>query len=225
MKTQPRKFTNNIPDEELINDVIAVAKKLRKNTVTTQDYMEHGTYSVSTLKNRFRSWFIVMQKAGLVPSRSGFNIAEELLLKNLEDVWNYSGKQPTAHLLKKKSTAQSRYSISTYCNHFGSWRNALIKFMEYQAATGGQKQVNLYRENMTEAKTIRANKRNVPFNIRMSVFLRDGFRCQCCGRSPITTPGVILHCDHINAWIKGGKTVMDNLITLCSECNMAKGDR
>lgn len=50
------------------------------------------------------------------------------------------------------------------------------------------------------------------------------FRCTYCGRSPVTHPGVILHCDHIIPWSKGGKTWLINLQTLCAECNFGKGD-
>lgn len=44
-----------------------------------------------------------------------------------------------------------------------------------------------------------------------------------CGRSPGTHPDVEVHADHILAVAKGGQTVMENLQTLCQDCNLGKG--
>ena len=41
--------------------------------------------------------------------------------------------------------------------------------------------------------------------------------------SPATNPSTILHVDHIIPWSQGGETVIDNLQTLCSDCNLGKG--
>jgi len=35
---------------------------------------------------------------------------------------------------------------------------------------------------------------------------------------------VTLHADHIKPWSKGGETVIENLQTLCSKCNIGKSD-
>lgn len=58
--------------------------------------------------------------------------------------------------------------------------------------------------------------------LRYEVFKRDGFRCVYCGRT--ASDGVTLHADHIVPIAKGGQTVIDNLQTLCSECNAGKSD-
>lgn len=53
---------------------------------------------------------------------------------------------------------------------------------------------------------------------------RDNFKCCICGASPAKDPSVVLHVDHIIPWSKGGKTELDNLQTLCSNCNYGKSD-
>ena len=60
-------------------------------------------------------------------------------------------------------------------------------------------------------------------SLRYDVLKRDGFRCQICGRT--AQDGVKLHVDHIIPVSKGGKTEMNNLRTLCSDCNKGKKDK
>ena len=72
----------------------------------------------------------------------------------------------------------------------------------------------------------RRNKtsRDPSWRLRFLVNRRDRFTCRACGRSPATHSGVVLHVDHIIAWSKGGETVLENLQTLCMECNIGKSD-
>ncbi len=55
------------------------------------------------------------------------------------------------------------------------------------------------------------------------VLNRDNFTCQYCGRTP--KDGVKLTIDHIKPWMDGGKTIADNLVTACNECNSSKSSR
>ncbi|MBP5466276.1 MAG: HNH endonuclease [Clostridia bacterium] len=52
--------------------------------------------------------------------------------------------------------------------------------------------------------------------MRFSIYKRDGYRCQHCGRSGRF---VDLEIDHIIPISKGGKSTYDNLQTLCQRCN------
>ena len=66
--------------------------------------------------------------------------------------------------------------------------------------------------------------RDPNLKIRFQVLNRDSFKCCMCGRSPANTPGLELHIDHIIPWAKGGETTIENLQTLCSDCNLGKSD-
>lgn len=58
-----------------------------------------------------------------------------------------------------------------------------------------------------------------PAFTRFNVFLRDRFSCQYCGdRSDLTF-------DHLVPRSKGGHTTWENVVTACTTCNLAKGDR
>ena len=57
-------------------------------------------------------------------------------------------------------------------------------------------------------------------SLRFSVFRRDSFTCQYCGRR---APEFPLHVDHVVPWAAGGATTLSNLRTACGECNLGKG--
>lgn len=60
-------------------------------------------------------------------------------------------------------------------------------------------------------------------DIRYNVLKRDNYSCQICGAT--AKDGAKLHVDHIIPVSKGGKTVMNNLQTLCERCNIGKSDK
>ena len=72
--------------------------------------------------------------------------------------------------------------------------------------------------------TVKRSSRVISTNLRYKVLKRDNFKCCACGASPAKDPSVELHIDHIIPWSKGGETTLDNLQTLCSKCNLGKGD-
>lgn len=62
-------------------------------------------------------------------------------------------------------------------------------------------------------------KGRIPEKLRQAVFERDGFRCQKCGST------WKLQADHVHPESKGGATTMENLQTLCKDCNLRKGSK
>lgn len=70
---------------------------------------------------------------------------------------------------------------------------------------------------------VRVERSLMTNSLRYEVMRRDGFRCVLCGAS--AKDGARLHVDHIYPVSKGGKTVMNNLRTLCDRCNLGKSDK
>ncbi len=226
MKFTLKPNTRNVPDEELLNDLIAVSKKTGRNTVTKGEYVQHGKYHPDTLKRRFRcSWCEILEKVGLEKSASGVYIPEKELFKNIEDIWVQLGRQPKIGEVKKPF---SKYSARTYETRFTTWLKALEKFVEYinEEDDESDEEIpeNIQTENAQKEVTKRKTKKDISDRLRFTILMRDGFRCQSCGRSPVTTPGVELHVDHIVPWTKGGETEPDNLQAKCKECNLGKGN-
>jgi 5-methylcytosine-specific restriction endonuclease McrA len=65
------------------------------------------------------------------------------------------------------------------------------------------------------------HKKPVKFS-RVNIFARDHYKCQYCG-----TKGRLadLTYDHVTPKSQGGKTVWNNIVTSCYDCNARKRDR
>lgn len=66
----------------------------------------------------------------------------------------------------------------------------------------------------------RRSRTGLPPSVRWTVFARDDFVCQYCGRRP---PNVVLEVDHRTSVANGGGNEMENLVTSCIDCNRGKG--
>lgn len=221
MKFELKLYNRNIPDKTMISDVKRVASELNKDSVTIDEYNERGSFHATTLTRRFGNWFKVLDLAGLQESRSPLNISEEELFQKLEEIWTKLGRQPN---YTETQTPLSKYSAGTYENHFGTRRKALEKFVAY---INNEKNIlpeetiqNLKADPSTKHKT----KRSINWRLRFIVMRRDNFKCKKCGRAPAIDPTIILHVDHKQAWTNGGETVLENLQTLCSKCNIGKSN-
>lgn len=64
--------------------------------------------------------------------------------------------------------------------------------------------------------------RSIPLSVRLDVLTRDGYKCVYCGRS---SQQIDLEIDHIIPYSKGGSNQIDNLQSLCFDCNRGKGAR
>lgn len=67
----------------------------------------------------------------------------------------------------------------------------------------------------------RIPRREVRFS-RINIFLRDRGTCQYCGRR---LPKSEFNIDHVIPRSRGGKTVWENVVCSCFECNRRKGGR
>lgn len=63
----------------------------------------------------------------------------------------------------------------------------------------------------------------IGLGLRLRVLERDGFSCVFCGQT--VRDGARLEIDHRLPVASGGRSVLENLQTLCFECNRGKGRR
>jgi Restriction endonuclease len=236
LKTMRRKEDLlQISDEELLNDMLLVSKRLNTKSISTKDYGDYGKYKVQTILSRFYTWSEALTKANL--EQTGFKKISDIdLFNEIERIWIQKGKQPTTTDLKN---GLSEYSLNTYSRRFGGWRATLLAFLEYinndenyqdamQEDTNEVDNSNKEQYRLESVKEDillhRKTSRNINLRLRFKVIQRDNFKCCACGASPAKDPSVELHVDHIIPWSKGGETVIDNLQTLCSKCNLGKSD-
>lgn len=207
----------NVPDETLLADLRRVAADFGHGKATMHLYNKYGRYDSTTLSRRFRSWNTALARAGLQVNNT-INIPDLVLFENLESVWTSLGRQPA---LIDMDGPNSEVVGSTYRRRFGSWNNALRSFMDY---IGNDTAYKSLEATKTTAADLGRGSRGADLRTRFRVLQRDRFRCCICGRSPATEVGVVLHVDHVRPWSKDGPTKMENLQTLCSKCNLGKGN-
>jgi len=220
MEFKLEKFNRNIPDEDLIADLRRVAAN-KGSLMSSRYYNENGSYTSGTISSRFGSWNAALKAAGIEPLMIR-DVSDEILYENLEEVWVRLGRQPK---FRDMANPISPFSASTYSSRFGSWRKALEKFVEVANDLSKEEVMEVedspvIGQNPCKHKT----KRNVNWRLRFKVFSRDHYRCVACGRSPAKDPEIELHADHIIPWSKCGETIIENLQTLCSICNLGKSN-
>jgi hypothetical protein len=228
-----------ISNEDYYEDLQQIAQQLKKDTVLYNDYKQYGKYSAEHVFVRFKTWDKALLAAGLQPTGlARSRIDEQTLFDEIEHIWINLGRQPTSTDIIKGNI--SKYSLDTYKRRFGGWRKALEAFVEYINADNSEeldeekskKNKIDNHEIVSETDNIknflrnkeRRTSRNINARLRFMVLNRDNFKCCACGASPAKDPSVDLHLDHIIPWSKGGETVIENLQTLCSNCNLGKSD-
>lgn len=221
MKFELDTFSRNVPDEELLQDLVAVYDKLKMQgqTLTSRYYGDIGKYSAATIQLRFGSWNEGLKRAEL-PLSEERNISIESLFDNLKLVWIAKGKQPVCRDL---NAPLSRYTSATYTNRFGRWNKALEEFVAF--VNQEQNDIVNYEVEVKSHRNVKRTKRDPSLSQRFLVLKRDNFCCVACGRSPATVAGLVLEIDHIFPWSEGGETIEENLQSLCFDCNRGKGAR
>jgi len=239
-KHYPKKHKECDCIESFLCDVKRIAIKLKRDYITTGEYDKFGQYSRGTAVKQFGSWDNMLTKAGLskTPFRGtkGKEITDEELFQDIERVWIKLGRQPTITDIRN---GEFSFGQNTFVRRFGGWRGTLEAFVKYinseeettpvndEIEDKSDKETSLPRKDSqttTSHKSSRKTTRDINLRLRFKVMQRDNFKCCICGKSPATSPGVTLHIDHIKPWSKGGETTIDNLQTLCSECNLGKSD-
>jgi hypothetical protein len=236
MRSQRAKFLTN---EDVLKELKRIAKVTNKETVTVEDVRKYSSImSVGVVARRFGSWAAAIEKAGLKMSEMYHReYSDEEYFENLLNVWTQHGRQP---LHREMNVQPSQISAAAYEGHFGNWRKALEAFVvrmnqderKIEKIFKEEKPTIIQPDIKGRSETIKLKERNlveikrdISLGLRYKVFSRDKFKCGKCGTSPATDHSCRLHVDHITPFSKGGKTILENLQTLCEKCNLGKGNR
>jgi hypothetical protein len=216
MKYRVKIYGKKVTKEQIAADIHRVAKRLGTKVVSMRKYQHYGKYSVASCYNRFGSWVNAIKAAGLKNPSLRLPPADELM-DNIKRVWDKVQEQPTYELMK---TSISKYRAPTYKHVFATWNNALRIFNLYV-----RKDRRKYEQEIAKLTIVKIDKRGISKSLKYDVFTRDKHKCRICGRSPATTPEVVLTLDHIKPVAEGGTTHLENLQTLCMRCNLKKGGK
>ena len=205
-----------VSEREFLDDVKRVAQMLSADTVTSKQYADHGTFSLKPVPRLFGDWPNVLARIDMKPAAWYERVKSDTdLFENLELVWRSVGRQPRQSDLRKPLSMVGR---DVYARRFGSWRNALERFVQFMNSEGAEKtlsdKIEPFRpESQTTGFLADAkgnpSARTANWRLRFLVMRRDSFRCCQCGASPALSSGVVLVIDHIVAWSAGGQTVID----------------
>ena len=216
-------------DELFFADMRRVSQIIGRDYVTVNEYDRYGKYSRNTRHKKYKTWNALLKAAGLKtsPHRTGPNLkySDVELFEEIARVWIKLGRQPKCLDEELKIDAQ------TFASHFGSWRKALEAFVKYinsqdNAAQSQRKDDKELPEKSDIAglQICHKTSREPNMRLRYQVLLRDNLTCCICGKSRAKGDNIELHIDHIIPWSKGGETTLDNLQTLCSDCNLGKSN-
>ena len=180
----------------------------------------------TTVLRIFGNWANALNAIGVELKPRTSNRKDQIPLKELFDemnrIWSINNQRPSK---AEWESSNPKYAYGTYCKRFNGWLNACAAFTEYKSG-GSLPEIDELNFKIEKNNKISSeeNKREIPLGLRLKVFKRDNFKCIFCGRSPAIESGVTLHVDHIHPFSKGGKTILDNLQTLCEKCNWGKGN-
>jgi len=230
LSVQPGKAMS---DDELIGEMRRVLVLTGRDVLTVRDFNDHSIAHADAVRQRFGSWKAALDKAVIRQAELGKRYTDQECYENIVRLWTHYGRQPQYHELKVPPSA---VGPKAYVLRWGSWRKALAAFVEWANA---EEQDDSEADSVSIETSERTSQRpavkpskfslssedhhEVPLKLKWKVHLRDRFRCLACGKSPANDLTVELHADHISPWADGGKTVLENLQTLCQNCNLGKG--
>ncbi len=223
-------LASGLTDQQICNELVALSAHIGKSVLTSRDIKAHLPVGVDVLKTRWGSARAAFEAAGISLSASGRRYSETECFDNLFTVWTHYGRPPR---IREMSAPPSVVGSGAYLTRFGSWRNALTAFAgrvdsDLAISVGACEQetsTSVGSLDSVVADNKKRDKRGIPLGLRFSVLSRDRFRCVLCGDAPSTNTKCVLHIDHVIPWSKGGRTSVENLRSLCSECNTGRGNR
>jgi 5-methylcytosine-specific restriction endonuclease McrA len=210
--------------EKIIERLQSVAQRTGRKSVTIRELSEDDGPTSRPVHRLFGTYRKALEAASLSQNRGGIRHTDEECYENLLAVWTAIGRQPNYAELK---SAPSKVGPKAYISRWGSWRKALQAFIDRvnQDAPDESRKPEARDELYDKAIRVKRTSRDIPLGLRYTVLVRNRFRCVICGRSPATNLNVNLHVDHLKAWANGGETKLENLRSLCSDCNLGKGSR
>jgi hypothetical protein len=205
-------FVESYDRESLIRELQRIAAALGKRSLSHGDINKHGRVGAKVVAKRFGNLRVALQEAGLESCRYTMATNEELCAI-LVDVWTQTlkdhGRSPKGRDLKNYGCF---VNPRTFSHRFGGWNKALIAAASFMPAA-------VASEPAPPTPPLSPSQRRKVLSLRTRFFVlkRDRYRCCMCNRA-----GLELQVDHKVPVAQGGTDALDNLQTLCADCNRGK---
>ena len=132
-------------------------------------------------------------------------------------------KAAEAELVSKATQPFINHQLVCQCSYISPKGRTSLQRQQAYSLNDVVRHYNIVMRRLEEKNTKECQRKAMTNSMRYDVMKRDNFRCVLCGRS--SADGAVLHVDHIVPIAKGGKSVPENLRTLCQECNSGKRDK
>lgn len=154
---------------------------------------------------------------------------EDILLEYIIDNgwkdYNKFAKKLTEKMVEKQPSSQQELAklIDNFAHPFFTFNDITKEqFVVRFPLTELLRQSRIPRRALTSTKQRPKSKRRaISKKLRLLILERDGFKCCLCGRTARETK---LEVDHKVPVAKGGTDSLNNLWTLCIDCNRGKSD-
>ncbi len=239
-----RRQTSKIPREEILEELERVAKSFGYKDFTQDQFNDVANIHHYTAIREFGTWEKTLEflQEKLKEKGIDFEIttrrskySNQEIFNEMERIWRLLGHRPSEN---EWTAINPEISYDTVYRRFGGWTNACLKFIEYKSGgtvttdehrrvetKNDQDHISPTTSDKSEAERKTEKTRTIPLSVRVKVLSKDNFRCIFCGKSPATDIGTKLHIDHIVPFSSGGTNTLENLQTLCEECNLGKSNR
>ena len=217
-----------LSDAEVLAELRRVAAELGEGPLTRDELNARSpVVSADVVRWRFGSWQAGMRAADLDVARMGRRHSDDDYFENMLAVWTHIGRAP---VYREMNEPPSRITAGAYYKKFGNWskaRQAFVRRVNEDLAADPPavlaEQPAAIPPRIPSQPTLAEERHEIRLGLRYRVMSRDRFRCVACGASPSTRLDCVLHVDHIVPFSRGGRTVAENLRTLCEPCNLGKG--
>lgn len=215
---KPKCYEENYDNENLYNEIACIDYLIYKLQFDKREVLDeiNKTHYNKTHYNAYLEEVNKIKTFGLYSDIPG-NLKQDKLLKYEEIMFDEEIQRITpTYMIKVKliNINSSGYQKTSKIKIFGE---DIVKNLINEL---NKRNGTFYLNKEIWNAICRVERGRVSNEMRRKIYERDNYRCRCCGRSQNE---VDLEIDHIVPIAKGGKSTLDNLQTLCAECNKRKG--
>ena len=231
-KVRNNRVAREMSETDLVVELQRVQSIVGKDVLSIEEFNRLSVTSVGAIRGKFGTWQKALAAAGISQSTHAKRYSDEECFENLAAVWTHYGRPPQ---YLEMNQLPSVVGPKAYVVRWGTWRKSLKVFVDWanaesdgdsetpQDATTSEDEKSAGPKPTVKSVRKEDDCREVRPGLRFKVFMRDRFRCIACGRSPAMHLNIELHADHVVSVCDKGKTTLENLQTLCQNCNLGKG--